>query len=69
MADKNQHEVNPVQVQKYLGGIDYPCSKQDLIKTAQKRGAEERILDLLKKLPNQKYNKPTDVTKAIGKIE
>ena len=68
MADKNDQDVNPVQVQKFLGGIDYPCSKQDLVDTAKDQGADERVMNVLKKLPDRKYDAPTDVTKEIGKL-
>ena len=68
MADKS-NAVNPIQVQKFLGGIDYPCSKQDLIDTAKNHGADKRVLDLLKKLPDRNYDAPTAVTKEIGKLE
>ena len=68
MTDKDKQGVNPVQVQKFLGGIDYPASKQDLIKTAKSHGADERVLNLLKKLPDKKYEGPTGVTKALGKL-
>ncbi|MDQ3834005.1 MAG: DUF2795 domain-containing protein [Actinomycetota bacterium] len=27
--------VNPIQVQKFLGGIDYPTDKQTLLRTAE----------------------------------
>ncbi len=69
MADQNQSKVNPIQVQKYLGGIDYPVSKQDLIKTAKGHGADTRVLELLNRLPDRDYDAPTAVTKAIGKLE
>ena len=69
MADKKQGDVNPVQVQKFLGGIDYPASKQKLVDTAKKQGADDRVLNLLKKLPDKQYDGPTDVTQAIGKLE
>ena len=62
-------QVNPVQVQKYLGGIDYPATKQDLLETARDQGADDRVMNLLGRLPDKKYQKPTDVTKEIGKIE
>ncbi len=69
MADQNQAKVNPIQVQKFLGGINYPVSKQDLIKTAKSHGADDRVLNTLNRLPEKQYSAPTDVTKAIGKIE
>ncbi len=69
MADKNQDKVNPIQVQKFLKGINYPVTKQDLLKTAKSNGADDRVMKLLEKLPSQEYDAPTAVTKAIGKIE
>ncbi len=68
MADKDQ-KVNPIQVQKFLKGVNYPVSKQDLIKTAQREGADERVINTLNQLPDRSYDAPTDVTKEIGKIE
>ena len=60
--------VNPAQVQKFLAGIDYPCSKQDLIQTAQDEGADQNVLDTLKRLPDQKDNSPNDVAGQIGTL-
>ncbi len=67
MADKTQI-VNPIQVQKFLSGVNYPASKQDLMKTAKSQGADQNVMDTLKKLPDRKYDAPTDVTKEIGKL-
>ncbi len=32
---------NPIQVQKYLSGIDYPASKDDIVATAEKESAPD----------------------------
>jgi hypothetical protein len=61
-------KVNPVQLQKDLKGISYPASKQDLIKHAQKKGANENICSILEKLPDRQYDAPTEVSKAVGQI-
>ena len=61
--------VNPVQVQKFLGGLDYPASKQDLIKRAEQEGADEDVRSTLEQLPGQEYETPADVSKAIGELE
>lgn len=61
-------EVNPIQVEKHLKGLDYPTSKDNLVKHAQQQGADQNIMDALQKLPDETFNKPTDVTKAIGEI-
>ena len=62
-------KVNPIEVQKHLKGIDYPVSKDDLIKHAEKNGADEALRSLLSELPEDEYETPTDVNKAIGQIE
>ena len=61
--------VNPIQVEKFLKGVDYPANKQELVKHAQKQGADQQVLDTLKKLPDQSYEGPSGVSKAIGSID
>ncbi|NTW02581.1 MAG: DUF2795 domain-containing protein [Oscillochloris sp.] len=65
MADK----VNPIQVQKFLKGIDYPAHKQELVKHAKKEGADDHVCATLDQLPDQKYKTPAEVSKAIGQIK
>jgi hypothetical protein len=57
---------NPIQVQKFLGGIDYPASKQDIVSTAEGNGADENVLTALKNIPDQEYDAPTAVSAAIS---
>ena len=62
-------KVNPIQVEKSLKGLDYPVNKKDLIKYAQQHGADQNMLAALSRLPDQTYNRPVDVSKAIGEID
>ncbi len=61
--------VNPIQLQKYLKGLDYPARKADLIKKAQQEGADENVRATLDKLPDDSFETPADVSQAVGKIE
>ena len=61
--------VNPVQVQKFLGGLDYPVKKDQLLKRAQEQGADDNVRDTLQRLPEQSFNSPNDVSEAIGKLK
>ena len=61
--------INPIQLQKFLGGIDYPAEKKTLLDTARKQGADENAMLVLEQLPEQKYNSPNDVSEAVGKLE
>ena len=64
----SENIVNPVQIQKFLGGIDYPASKDEVLETARSRGADERVLQTLERLPGQEFNSPNDVSEAVGKL-
>ncbi|HEY0530106.1 MAG TPA: DUF2795 domain-containing protein [Actinoplanes sp.] len=58
---------NPIQLQKYLGGVDYPTDKQTLVKTAKDQGADDDVIQTLESLPFDRYNSPNDVSEAFGK--
>ncbi|MCY1693866.1 hypothetical protein BIU98_08910 [Curtobacterium sp. MMLR14_010] len=60
---------NPIQVQKFLSGIDYPASKDDIVTTAEKEGADDNVLDALKQIPDQEYDGPTAVSKAVSETD
>lgn len=61
--------VNPIQVQKFLKGMEYPASKQDVIDHAKQQGADENVCSTLEQMPNQEFETPADVSKAIGEID
>ncbi len=61
--------VNPIQAQKYLKGMDYPASKDDIVKKAKQEGADDELQDTLQRLPEETYETPTDVSKAIGALD
>ncbi len=62
-------KVNPVQLQKSLNEVDYPTSKKDLIKHAEQKGVDEKVLHLLKQLPLEEYETSGAVSQAIANIE
>lgn len=61
--------ANPTQVQKFLGGIDYPANKDMLMDAARSRGADENVMQTIQDLPYDNFNSPNDVSEAIGMIE
>jgi len=58
-------DVSPIEIQKALGGVDYPAEKEDLIKNAEKKYASDDVLSALKGLPDKKYESPADVNKEV----
>lgn len=62
----NPDPGNPIQVQNYLGGVDYPVNKDQLVEAAQGNGAPNEVLEVLRRMPQAEYKQPTDVTRAIS---
>lgn len=62
-------KVNPIQVQKFLKGLDYPASKQDVLQKAEQEGADDDVRSTLEQLPDEEFQTPADVSKAIGQID
>ena len=62
-------KVNPIQLQKALKGTKYPASKKDLITSAEHNNADDNIRSMLKKLPEEQFKRPSDVSKVIGAME
>lgn len=62
-------KINPIQVEKLLKGLDYPASKQDVIKYAEQHGADENAREALQHLPDQTFDSPIGISKAIGSME
>jgi hypothetical protein len=59
-------KVSPAEVEKFLKGVDFPAKKDDLVKHVKQES--QQVLEVLQKLPNETFNKPTDVAKAIGEV-
>jgi hypothetical protein len=60
-------QINPIQLQKYLKGVDYPVDKAALIENAKKMGADENVCSSLESLPDQKFEAPVNVSQALNK--
>lgn len=59
-------KVSPAEVEKFLKGVDFPAKKDDLVKHVKQESQE--VLEVLQKLPNETFNKSTDVAKAVGEV-
>jgi hypothetical protein len=60
-------DFNPIEMQKYLKGVDYPASKDDLVSTAQDHGAPGEIVEQLKGMSKDSFDGPNAVVEAVSK--
>jgi hypothetical protein len=59
-------DVNPIELQKYLKGVEYPASKDDLTSAAESNGAPDEIVSALRGAGKDRFDAPTDVEKALS---
>jgi hypothetical protein len=57
--------VSPIDIQKALGGMDYPAKKDDVVKHAEKQGGSDEVLEALRGIDDQEYDTPAAVSKAV----
>ncbi|GHG42181.1 hypothetical protein GCM10012320_04880 [Sinomonas cellulolyticus] len=57
---------NPIQIQKFLAGVDYPAEKSQLLEAAKSHGADSNVTRALNSIPDRSYAKPTEVSQAIS---
>ncbi|MEE6257220.1 DUF2795 domain-containing protein [Plantactinospora sonchi] len=58
-------KLDAMELQEYLSGLDYPASKEDLVRWAQETGLDTETLQLLRSLPVDQFQSPNDVGDAI----
>lgn len=51
-----------------LKGVDFPCSKADLIKQAKNNHAADEVINVLNDFPSRAYETMADIQKALGEI-
>ncbi|WP_349616339.1 DUF2795 domain-containing protein [Azotobacter salinestris] len=59
---------SPSNISHHLKGIDFPAQKNDLLKQAEQNGADEEVLDTLKRMPDERYESMADVMKGYGSV-
>jgi hypothetical protein len=56
-----------IKVQKFLRGIDYPATKEQLIEHARKNKADDDVIEALRELPEREYGGPNAVSSAVAR--
>jgi hypothetical protein len=68
MSRESQTVPSPIEVQKFLGGLEYPARKREIIDKAEMQGADDDVMNVLEQLPEREYANPTDISREIGKL-
>lgn len=55
----------PIELQKYLGGVDYPASREDLVSRARDNGAPDTLVSALESAGEDTFDSPAAVSRAV----
>lgn len=58
-------DFNPDDAPRYLEGLDYPASKEDLISTAESNDAPDDLIERLGTLGRAEYTSTDDVVAEL----
>ena len=58
---------NPIEAQKYLKGVDYPATKQQLVDHARSNGAPDEMVRDLESAQQDEFDGPSAVQQAFSK--
>jgi hypothetical protein len=59
-------DVNPIEVQRHLKGVDYPAARDDVVSAARKNDAPDDIVSALEAMADEQFDGPDDVMRALG---
>ncbi|WP_038466549.1 DUF2795 domain-containing protein [Candidatus Odyssella acanthamoebae] len=62
-------QLTPIAIEKYLKGISFPASKNDLIRQAEDNQAPDAVINVLEEFSDKEYNSVTDVAQEAKKSE
>jgi hypothetical protein len=57
---------NPIHIQRYLAGAEYPTSKERLIEYAREQGAPEEIVEALDRSSTEEFSTPADLISGMS---
>ncbi|MET8350030.1 MULTISPECIES: DUF2795 domain-containing protein [unclassified Micromonospora] len=57
--------VTGIQLQEYLAGLDYPVSREDLVRWGQENGASTAMLQMFQALPMEQFESPDELNAAL----
>ena len=68
MPRNSGKKMNPLKIQHYLGGVDYPVGRQELVDKARENGAPDDVLDVLERIAEREYITPAEVTREAAAV-
>lgn len=67
--EKKKPQTNPVELEdKYLGDLEFPADKAEVIHAAEERKAPSRVLDVLQRVQSREYKEMAELLESTGDV-
>ncbi len=63
--EETNMDINLEDAPRYLEGVDYPASKEDLISAAETNGAPDELIDMIGTMGRPEFSGPEDVVEEL----
>lgn len=61
--------VSSSKISQYLEGVEFPCTKDQLVMHARQRNAPQDVIDGLTRLPDRQYFSMAGIWDGLGEVE
>jgi len=61
-------DIDPNDVPRYLEGVEYPASKEEIISTAESNGAPDSVIEAIGRLPTPEFASADDVVADLRAV-
>jgi hypothetical protein len=64
-----QEQRSAANIAHYLRGIDFPCTRDQLVDHCRLGNCPTEVTNVLEGLPNRQFNSMADVMSGLGQVE
>lgn len=60
--------ISGAQLQDSIAALDYPVSREDLVRWGQENGVSTEMLQALRLLPEESFDSPAELSEALNPL-
>ena len=61
--------VNDADVQKYAHDMNFPCSRQELLRHVRSKGAPQKVLDFIGQFHSDQFESAEDLSREADRVK
>lgn len=57
------------QLQKYLGGLEFPATREEVVAYAREKGADDDLIDMLENMSEERFETVAEIQESLSGSE